>query len=114
MAVSDSNVDLMERVCRLTNKIYQEMLCITRHERITNVTMSGLDHVQVTSLSWSSQDRIMISCDLLAWLSEEAWGRIPCSFTNFFTTPEFSGPLYISPGIYHAQITEYILEKIDK
>ena len=113
MAVSDSNVDLMERVCHLTNKIYREMLCITRHEGSTKVTLSGLDHehVRYSSLSWlASQYRIVISRDLLAWLLEEE-GRIPCSFTNFFTTPEFSGPLYISPDIYHTQITEYFLEE---
>ena len=74
--------------------------------------MGGLDHVQVGDFScqWSPQYRIVISCDLLAWISME--GRIPCSFTNFITTPELSGPLYICPDTYHAQIAEYFLEKI--
>ena len=36
-------------------------------------------------------------------------GKIHRSFTNFITTPELSGPLYISPDIYHTQITEYLL-----
>ena len=35
--------------------------------------------------------------------------KILCSFTNFITIPELSGPLYISPDIYHTQITEYLL-----
>ena len=102
-----SNTDLMERVCHFTNKIYREMLCITRHERMTNITIQGLDPVQI-DVSWSPKYNIVLSWDLLiAWILVE--GRIPCSFTNFITTPELSGPLYISPDIYHTQITEYSL-----
>ena len=55
--------------------------------------------------------RLLLSWDLLDWL----WGegtRIPYFFTNFITTPELSGPLYIKPDIYHTQITEYLLESI--
>ena len=97
MTVSVSNVDLMERVCRLKNKIYREMFsktfmsCFASHKRILQVVLSS---------------------DLPAWISVE--GRIPYSFSNFITTPELSGPsgFYISPGIYHTQITEYFLEKI--
>ena len=94
----------MERVCHLTNKIYREMLCITRHEGTTNITVGGLGHVQVSTYCPTPQYRIVLSWDLLAWISVE--GIIPCSFTNFITTPELSGPLYISPDIYHTQITE--------
>ena len=36
-------------------------------------------------------------------------GRIPFSFTNFITNQELSGPFYISPDIFHTQITEYSL-----
>ena len=77
---------------------------------MTYITMAGLDHVQVSAFSWTQQYMIVLSWDLLAWI----WaveGRILCSFTNFITTPELSGPLYISPDIYHTQITEYLLEK---
>ena len=74
------------------------------------ITMDGLDHVQVNAFSWSQQYRILLSWNLLAWISVE--GRIPSSFTNFITTPELSGPLYISPDIYHTQITEYSLQTI--
>ena len=105
MTVSVFNVDLMERVCRLTNKIYREMLCTTRHERATYITIRGLD--QVTSFSWNQQYMVVLSWDLLAWISVE--GKIFYSFTNFITIPELSGPLYISPDIYHTQITEYLL-----
>jgi hypothetical protein len=118
--MSVSNVDLTERLCHLTNKIYREMLCITRYKRMMIITMGpggldGLDHVQVQvgAFSWTpgSQYEIVLSWDLLAnWILVE--GRIPCSFTNFITTPELSGPLYISPDIYHSQITEYSLETI--
>ena len=73
------------------------------------ITIHGLDYRnQIIGV----QERIVLSWDLLAWISVE--GRILCSFTNFITTPELSGPLYISPGIYHSQITEYSLQKIDK
>ena len=109
MAVSVSNVDLMERLSHLTNKIYQEMLCITRHESITNISMAILDHVQVSAFKMTlrTQYRILLSQNLLTWISVE--DQIPSSFTNFITTPEFSGPLYISPDIYHTQITEHLL-----
>jgi len=110
VAVSVSNIDLMERVCHLTNKIYREMLYITRHERMTMITIDGLNHVLVSAFSWTPQHRIVLSWDLLAWISVE--GRIPCSFTTFITTPELSGPFYISLDIYHTQITEYSLNSI--
>ena len=102
----------MERVCHLANKIYREMLCITRHERKTYITISGLDHVRVNALSWAPQLKILLSWDLLDWI----WGerRIPYFFTSFITTPELSGPWYISPDIYHTQITEYLLESTYK
>ena len=121
----------MQRVCHLTNKIYREILCITKQvgrprggsrqdlngvlvevddddERITYITMGGLDQVEVSAFSCTPQYRIVLSRDLLAWISVK--GRIPSTFTNFITTPELSGPLYISPAIYHAQITEYLLD----
>ena len=112
MAVSVSNGDLMERVCHLTNRIYREMLCITRHEGMTYITSrigpAGLDYVQTrTFFSWIPRNRIVLSLNLLAWILVE--GRIPCFFTNFITIPDLSGPLYISPEIYHTQITEYLL-----
>ena len=112
----------MERVCHLTNKIYREMLCITSYEGKTYITMgglNGLDHDQVNS---ASQYMTLLSWDLLNWIMEEGFiraegwirteDRFPYFFTNFITTPELSGPLYISPDIYHSQITEYLLESI--
>ena len=102
MTVSVSNVDLMERVCRLTNKIYREILCITTHKRITYVTMAGLDQ----SFFRTAQYKTVLSWKLLKWMLVE--GRIPSSFTNFITIPELSGPLYISPDIYHTQIKQYL------
>ena len=76
---------------------------------MTYITMGELDHSQVSALSWTPQHRIILSWDLIGWITTE--GRIPYSFTNFITTPELSGPLYINPDIYHTQITEYFLEK---
>ena len=74
------------------------------------ITIDGLDHIRVSTLSSSSHYRIALSWDLLDWIS--GMYGIPCSFTDFITTPELSGPLYISPDIYHTQITEYSLETI--
>ena len=87
------------------------MLCITRRERMSYIILGGLDHLQVSaSFPPSSQYRIVLSWDLLAWMSVK--DGIFSSFTNFITTPELSGSLYIMPDIYHAQITEYSLETI--
>ena len=74
--------------------------------------MGGLGKVQVGGFPWtrwSQEYEIVIPWDLLSWMSVE--GRILSSFTNFITTPELSGLLYISQDIYHAQITEYYQEK---
>ena len=93
------------------------MLYTTTHHWGTIITMGGLHLVKVEPkptplfLFPTLQYSIVLSSDLLAWI---AWipveGRIPCSFTNFITTPELSGPLYISPDIYHTQVTEYSLQ----
>ena len=102
----------MERVSHLINRIYREMLCISRDERMTYITIGGLDdiQVQVSTVSWTPQYKIALSWDLLAWISFR--DSIPRSLTKFITTPELSGPLYISSNIYHTQITEYSLETI--
>ena len=89
------------------------MLCITRRENMTYITMGtmgrrDLDHLQVST--FSPQHRIVLSWDLLAWIS--MGDKNFCFFTDFITTPELSGHLYISPDIYHTQITEYSLETI--
>ena len=113
MAVSVSNIDLMERVRRLTNKIYREILCIRTHEmtREAYITIGGLDHIHAcTFLLWTREYSIVLSWELLAWLSGK--DGISCSFTNFITTSESSGPLYISTDIYHTQVTEYSLATI--
>ena len=74
--------------------------------------MSGLCDIRLELISFSPAPEysIVLSWEFLAWITLK--GKIPCSFTNFITTPEFSGPLYISPDIYHTQVTEYLLEKI--
>ena len=107
VADSVSNVDLMGRVCHLMNKMYREMLCLTTHERMTYITMGPMGNFQARASSWPPQYKIVLSWELLPWISVE--GRIPRSFTNFITTPELSGPLFISSDIYHTQITEYLL-----
>ena len=75
--------------------------------------MSGLCHrdvqLELIPFSPTPEYRIVLSWELLAWIMMK--GRILNSFTNFITTPELSGPLYISPDIYHSQITEYYLRR---
>ena len=97
-------------MCHLTKKIYRGMLCIGRHEMVTYITMRELYHNHLSTFSWTPHYRILFSRELLGWIMMK--GRVLCSFTYFITTPELSGPLYISPDIYHTQITEYLLEKI--
>ena len=69
------------------------------------ITTGGLDHVQVSASRSTPQCRIVLSWELLDWISR--MDKIPYSFTNFITTPELSGPFHISTDIYHTQITEY-------
>jgi hypothetical protein len=107
MAVSVSNLDVMERVSHLMNKIYREMLCKTINEGMMYITLGKPTHNQVSAFSWTAQYRIVLSRDLIGWVMMEC--GIPRSFTNFITTPELSGPYHISPDIYHTQITEYSL-----
>ena len=80
---------------------------------MTNITMGGLDHGQISAASrtpeYRTQYKIVLSWNLLAWISVE--DKISCTFTEFITTPELSGPLYISQDVYHTQITEYLLNK---
>ena len=63
MAVSVSNVDLMERVCHLTNKIYGEMLCITSYEIMTAriITMVNLSYPILWMDSDSDSSRIKLA-----------------------------------------------------
>ena len=80
---------------------------------MTIITIGGLgpdnDQFELIPFSPNPQytGRIVLSWNLLCWISVE--NRIPCSFTNFITTPELSGPFYISPDNYHTQIIEYLL-----
>ena len=56
---------------------------------------------------------IQISWDCyLDIVSVDSDDAILHSFTDFITTPEISGPLYISPDVYHPQITEHSPETI--
>ena len=86
------------------------MLCITRDETMSYLTIRGLDNIQISTFSWTPQYRIALSWDLIVWISR--MGTIPSSFTNFITTPVLSGPFYMSSNSYHTQITEYSLETI--
>jgi hypothetical protein len=77
---------------------------------MSNITMGWDDayyYGRPRAFSSTPQYRIVLSWSLIAWITVE--GKIPCSFTNFITNPELSGPLYISSDIYHTQITEYLL-----
>ena len=78
------------------------------------ITMGELVHSQLELIPFSPTPQYTLaistlSWDLLAWISEKE-DRILCSFTNFITSPELSGSLYVVPDIYHTQVTEYSLE----
>ena len=75
------------------------------------ITIAGLNDPCLPIRISSPHDMFAISWDLLAWLLQKG-DEIFCSFTNFITTAELSGPLYISADIYHTQVTEYLLETI--
>ena len=101
------------RVRRLTIKIYQKMLCISRDLYGTEyITIDGLDHVHYAPFYSLSRNRIVLSYELLDRMTME--GRIASSFTNFITTQELSSSFYISPDIYHTQITEYSLQTFQR
>ena len=100
----------MVRARDLTIEIYQKMLRIIRNrDGRENITIREFDHVQYRPYYsvYSPRYSIVLSCALLDRMTMD--GRIPFSFTNFITTQELSGPFYISPDIYHTQITEYSL-----
>ena len=100
----------MRRAHHLAIEIYPKILCITRDlDGTKNITIDGFDpdEVQYRLFDWTPQYRIVLSCALLTWMTMD--GRIPFSLTNFITTKELSGPFYVSPDIYHTQITEYSL-----
>ena len=111
--MSVSKVNILGRVRRLTVKIYRKMLCITRDSYGTEyITIDGLNHVQCPPFYLTSQYRIVLSYALLDRMTME--GRIAPSFTNFITTQELSSSFYISPDIYHTQITEYSLQTLQR
>ena len=111
--MSVSKVNILGRVRRLTIKIYQKMLCISRDlYGMVYITIDGLDHVRYRPFYWTSRYRIVLSYALLDRMTME--GRIVPSFTNFITTPELSSSFYISSDIYHTQITEYSLQTFQR
>ena len=80
------------------------MLRLTRDlDGTKNITIDA----SYRTFPWTPLYRIVLSRTLLEQMTMD--GRIPFSFTNFITTQELSGPLYISPDVYHTQITEYSL-----
>ena len=107
--MSVSKVDIMGRLNHLTIKIYREMLCITRYlDGTKKTTIDQFNNfVQNRDFPWTRRYRIVLSRTLLEWMTIDS--RIPFSFTNFIINQELSGPFYISPDIYHTQITEYSL-----
>ena len=103
--MSGSKADIMRRAHHLAIEIYPKILCITRDTNGTkHITIDTFDEVQ--PFFETSQYRIILSSALLRWMTMD--GRILLSLTDFITTQELSGPLgfYVSPDIYHTQITE--------
>jgi hypothetical protein len=118
MTVFIADLDLTERLRRVTDKIFRSILCIETQGNITNIAI----HVPLRIFGpcnmapkplpfWAVNPGIIrLSWESLAHVSVE--GRIPSLFTEFITTPERSGPLYVSPDDYHTQVTEYSLHTI--
>ena len=107
MSVFKADSNILGRARHLTLDIYPKLLRITRDlDGTENITIDGFDPAQFP-FSWSPRYSIVLSCALLVSMTMN--GRISFSFTSFITTQELSGPFYISPDIYHTQITEYSL-----
>ncbi|KAF8816497.1 hypothetical protein BYT27DRAFT_6396545 [Phlegmacium glaucopus] len=113
--VSISSINLIKRLGHLTDRIYRDILCIETHGSMSTITTCAPLR-EVYRIPDSRPRRpanpgvVQLSWGLLAERSMD--DRISSSFTDFMITQERSGPLYISPDIYHTQITEYSLETI--
>ena len=113
--VTSVSKDIMKRMRHLTNKIYLEMLHKKTYFGGTKyMTIDGFDDIVFRNFPWAPRCRIVISRPFLDWMTME--GRIPFSFTNFIRTQDLAtcDPFYISPDIYHTQITEYSLLTFQK
>ncbi|KAF8816495.1 hypothetical protein BYT27DRAFT_7182051 [Phlegmacium glaucopus] len=111
--VSISSINWIKRLGQATDRIYRKILCIETYGNMTILTMCsplrGLYMLPRTRpLRATNPGVVQLPWDLLA--QESVNDRIPSSLTDFMTTQERSGPLYISPDVYHTQITEYSLE----
>ncbi|KAF8816488.1 hypothetical protein BYT27DRAFT_7182040 [Phlegmacium glaucopus] len=110
-----SSINLIERLGQITDRIHRGILCIESHGSMKTITicapLRGVDMIPETR-PWRTVNPsvIQLSWDLL--VLESVNGRISSSFTDFMTTPERSGPLYMNPDVYHTQITEFSLGTI--
>jgi len=62
--------------------------------------IQAVKHWPVIQMSWELLDVVSLDDEILR------------SFTDFITTPETSGPLYIRSDVYDTQIAEYFLEAL--
>ncbi|KAF8816498.1 hypothetical protein BYT27DRAFT_7182054 [Phlegmacium glaucopus] len=110
--VSISSINLIERLGQITDRIYRQILCIETHGGMTTITMCApiREVYMIPDTRPRRADIVQLSWGLLVERSIN--GRISSFFTDFMTTPERSGSLYMSPDVYHTQITEYSLETI--
>ncbi|KAF8801464.1 hypothetical protein BYT27DRAFT_7147456 [Phlegmacium glaucopus] len=112
--VSTSSINVIERLGQITDRIYREILCIETHGSMTTITIcapfrEGYTIPETRPCRAANSGTVQPSWDLLALVSPN---RFFSSLTDFMTTPERSGPLHMSPDVYHTQITEYSLETI--
>ncbi|KAF8816521.1 hypothetical protein BYT27DRAFT_7182095 [Phlegmacium glaucopus] len=115
VTVPISSINLVERLSQVTDKIYREILCIETHGSMTSITicapLRGAYTISETRPCRAANSAIVqLPWDFLVKMS--LGDRILPSFTDFMTTQERSGPLYMSPDVYHTQVTEYSLESI--
>ncbi|KAF8816499.1 hypothetical protein BYT27DRAFT_7182055 [Phlegmacium glaucopus] len=108
--VSISSINLVERLGQVTDRIYRDVLCVETHGSMPTVTPRRDMIPDIRPCRTADAGVVQLSWDLL--VQESVNDRISSAFTDFMTTPGRSGPLYMSPDVYHTRVTEYSLETI--
>ena len=105
-------VNLIERLRRITDRIFRQIIRIEKHGDMTTITLCApLRAIAVHSMrletplcETANPGVVQISWELLAQVSVK--GRISSSFADFITTPERSGPLSVSLDVCDTIIKE--------
>ena len=95
-------VNLMERLRRITDRIFRQIIWKEKHGDMTTITLCAplratavrTMRLETPLCETANPDVVRICWELLAQVSVK--GRISSSFADFITTPERSGPLSAS------------------